>query len=429
MKDEIKKRIYDAVDLLEDEIVKAVSDMVQIPSVTPEFAYEPEYTADGETKVSRYMQKIMEDMGLKTDLFAAKDNRNNVVGIYESAKKGKSILFNGHVDVVPPGDLSLWGAEPFSGKVENGFIYGRGSVDMKGGNAAALYALKAILNAGFKPQGDVIFHNAVGEECKVTEAGTGACLEKGYTADAAVVCEPTCGGVPFEINPAQSGIFEMKWEVKGKACHAGLRREVIRDGGAGAAVGVDAIEKGMIIYKAIKDLELQWGQSKKHEMYKPGNFCINGSVINAGVAPSIVAEKMEMTYAIFYPPQDTPEGIKKEIEAQIHNACQNDSWLKENPPEITWIFNWPSFDVSIEEEICKTAQRCVQEVVPQGGAFTGMFAVCDASFIFEKNIPVIVLGPGETKYTHGVEEKLEISQLIKAAKIYALIIADWCGIS
>lgn len=425
----IKEKIFKNIDLLEDELVQFISEIVQIKSVTPEFNYEIEETKDGETRVNQYTKKAMDNMGLITDLYAKVENRHNLIGVYESEGNGKSLMFNGHVDVVPPGNIDEWDDDPFSGAVKDGYIYGRGTVDMKSNNAAALFALKAILNAGYKPQGNVVFQNVVGEEVKNNEAGTTACLEKGYVADAAVCCEPTCSSKGnFEVNPASSGIFEMSWKVKGKSCHAGLRREVIRDGGLGEEFGVDAIEKGLIIYNAIKNLEKQWGQTKKHKLYKPGNFCINGALINAGTAPSFVPDKMEMSYAIFYPPQDSPEGIKKEIEDTIYNACQNDPWLKKNPPEITWIFNWPSFDVDVDSEICKLAQSSTKEVSPDSGDINGMFAVCDGSFIFEKGIPVIVLGAGETKYTHSVNEKIEIKNVMDICKIYALMIADWCGL-
>ncbi len=428
MDESLKKKIYDSVESLKDELTQVVSDTVKIQSVSPEFGISLPAYEDGETKVNRYMQKVMEEAGLKTDLFAAVNGRHNLVGVHKGQGGGKSLLFNGHVDVVPPGETAWKDGDPFSGKVENGWIHGRGSVDMKGGNAATVFALKALLKAGLQPKGDVIIQHVAGEECKATEVGTGAVLDKGYLADGAIVVEPTCSGQPFEINTASSGIFEMKWSVKGKSVHAGLRREVVRDGGAGAEVGVDAIEKGMIVYQALKDLERQWGQTKKHPMYKIGNFCINAATIKAGQGPSFVPDNMEMSYSIWYPPQDTPDQIIKEVEEQVRNYCNTDPWLRANPPEITWIFNWPSFDVSSEHEFCKTVQKAVKTVRPDGGDFTGMFAVCDASFIHEKNIPVVVLGPGETKYTHGTEEKVAVQQLVEAAKMYALAIVEWCGI-
>lgn len=432
MKEEVRSKILESVDSLKDELIKSVSELVQIKSVTPEFGWNLEETAGGEKKVSEYLKGLMDKEGLQTDIFEAEgfEGRASLVGVYKGAGEGKSLMFNGHIDVVPPGDVEQWGADdPFSGRVDGEYIHGRGSVDMKGGNAAAIFALKALLKAGYKPKGDVIFQNAVGEECKVTEAGTGACVERGPLADAAIVCEPTStDAIPFEINTAQPGVFEMKWSVKGKSCHAARRGEVVRDGGLGEEAGVDAIEKGMIIYNAVKDLERKWGQTKKHNLYKPGYFCINCATIEAGVGRSLVSDNIEMSYSLFYPPQETPESIKNEIETHIKNAYQNDDWLIKNPPKIEWIFNWPSFDVAQDADICQLAQKVVKSVVPNGGELTGMFAVSDACFIAEKNVPVIILGPGDNKYCHVPGEKLSIAQLMDAARIYALIIAQWCGI-
>lgn len=210
-----------------------MSKAIQIPSVTAEFGYDTEHTSGMESQAAVYMERLMQEIGLETTLVEAVSGRKNAVGLYHATGNGRSLLFNGHIDVVPPGELEAWKDDPFSGKIDGEYVYGRGSTDMKGGNLAALYALKAIQSAGYAPAGDITFQTVVGEECKATEAGTGAVLDRGYRADAAIICEPTCAVKPFEINPAQAGIFEMKWTVTGKACHAGLRREVIRDGGAG----------------------------------------------------------------------------------------------------------------------------------------------------------------------------------------------------
>lgn len=423
-----KEKIFKSVENLEERLVQTVSEMVQIKSINPGFGVEDKDNEGGETRVNEYTKKIMEGMGLETDFFSVAEDRFNLVGTYKSEGNGKSLLFNGHVDVVPPSGND-WIYDPFGGKIEDGYIHGRGSMDMKGGNAAALFALKALLDAGFKPQGDIVFQNAVGEELKHNDLGTSACIRRGHRADVAICCEASSSdSMPFQINPASSGILRLQWSVRGKACHAGLRREVIRAGGLGEEIGVDAFEKGMIVYNALKDLEIRWGQTKKHPLFKPGNFCINTAVMKGGTAASFVPDYLEMSCAVVYPPQESPEDIKKEIETQIYNAYQNDPWLKKNPPEITWVFNWPAYDVSVDEEICGVAQECVKEISPEGGEFVAMFAVADASFIFEEGIPVIILGPGNQKYAHVSNEKLDIKSLIDVTKMYALIIAEWCGI-
>ncbi|NMB41962.1 MAG: ArgE/DapE family deacylase [Firmicutes bacterium] len=431
MDKKLTAKILQNVENLRDEIVKAVSDVVKIKSVTPEFGWEPEVSSGGESEVTRYTKTIFDKMGIENELYEKEKGRANLCARYKGAGGGRSLLFNGHVDVVPPGDLDEWdGEDPFSGRVDEKFIYGRGSVDMKGGNIAAIFALKALQQAGIHTKGDIVFQNVVGEECKVNEIGTTACLEKGYTADAAIVCEPTCSeNDPFMIHVASVGVLEMKWSVKGKSCHVGLRGEVIRDGGGGMDVGVDAFEKGMIVYNALKELERQWGQTKAHPLYKAGQFCINAATVKGGVSPSVVPPDIEMSYAITYPPQESASGIQKEIELCVHNACQNDPWLREKPPEITWLFDWPPFNTDLKEDICSILQQTARMICPEAGRFNGFEAVCDASFLQEKGIPAVVLGPGYGKYAHSVAERVPISQLIDAAKIYALTMVSWCGIA
>jgi len=372
----------------------------------------------------------MDDIGVETELFATQQERMNLGGIYKGTGKGKSLMFNGHVDVVKPGELSQWkGRDPYGGQIEDGYIYGRGTADMKGGLAASMFALKGIIDAGYKPVGDVVYQFAVGEECKETEAGTGACLDKGYLADAAIVCEPTCfGDRVFDVAIAQPGALAMRWHVQGKSCHAGARRELIASGGAGEAVGVDGIEKGMIIYNAIIDLERRWGQTKTHPLFLPGSFNLNGGVIKAGIGHSFVSPDMEVAYSILYNPSETAEEVRKEVEECIHNASQNDLWLRDNPPTVYWDFDWPAFVTPSEEPICVTVQDAVREIVPEGGELHPFFAVCDACFIQDKGIPVVAMGPGQGLVCHTADERISIDQLVEAAKIYALAIANWCGI-
>jgi len=429
MDSQSRQAIFSAVDSLRDELAQTVSAMVQCKSVSPVFGWEAESCAGGENAAGKIAQAVMLGMGLQPQLAGPDSKRQNVCTRYPGTG-GKSLLFNGHMDVVPPGDPEQWkGIDPFGGKISDGYIYGRGAVDMKGGITAALFALKAILNAGYRPKGDVVYHFAVGEECRETEIGTGACLENGYLADAAVVCEPTCTpSGAFEVNPASAGVFEMSWTVKGKGCHAGARREVIRDGGAGEAVGVDAIEKGLVIYHALRDLERRWGQTKTHPMFAAGSFCLNAATIKAGVGPSMVAPDMTVSYGVFYSPSDEAESVKREIEECARNACLNDPWLRKNPPEFTWAFNWPAFDTPADDPFIGTLRSAVREVCPDAGDIRAFFAVSDASFIRPYGIPVAVLGPGETRLAHTADEKVAVSRLVEAAKIYALAIANWCGL-
>ena len=265
-----RERVLAEVDALADDLVQMTIDTVRIPSVNPTYpGIDVEAARGGETRVNEFCKPLMEDVGLQTDMWEAEEGRANLVGKLSGAGGGRSLLFNGHVDVVPPGPDANWTkAGPWSGEVIDGQIWGRGSCDMKGGNAAALIALQAVLKAGLHPKGDVIIEYVVGEEMMNTEAGTGAAIERGYTADAAIVAEAS--GPPYRLGiiPASPGLLYMACTIKGRAVHASMRDELIRAGGGGASIGVSSIDKAQLVMDGLRRLEEEWGQTKSHPMFK-----------------------------------------------------------------------------------------------------------------------------------------------------------------
>ena len=142
-----------------------------------------------------------------------------MVGILEGEGKGRSLILNGHVDTVPPGDTTLWKHNPFGGEIEGDRIFGRGSVDMKGGISAMIMAVKFIKEAKIRLKGDIILQCVVDEEGGGN--GTLACVDRGYKADAAIVTEPT----NLKIMIAHRGAMHLRVKVKGKSTHACFRWE------------------------------------------------------------------------------------------------------------------------------------------------------------------------------------------------------------
>jgi len=187
------ERVLGAVDELREELVETVSEAVRIESVNPKYPGQVyEDVVGGEGEVSRFVSKVYEDFGCEVDLFAVEGGRENCVGVWRGAGSGQSLIYNGHVDVVPPGDPANWrSGSAWSGKVDDDRIWGRGSTDMKGGVLAQAFAALAIRRAGFGLKGDLILEAVVGEEVMDHECGVTATVKRGYTADAAVVSEPT----------------------------------------------------------------------------------------------------------------------------------------------------------------------------------------------------------------------------------------------
>jgi len=432
IENEISRAITTEVDLLKNELVQLVSDIVKIPSINPTYPGEVyEDVLGGETKVAMHMKPFLDNIGLKTDIWDKEEGRSNLVGVYKGSGGGKSLIFNGHTDVVPPGAEEQWTLDgPWSGKVADGKIWGRGSCDMKGGDVCAFIALKSLLNAGLKPKGDVILEYVVGEEMMNTPAGTGATIERGYKADAAIVVEPS--GPPYRLGliPASPGVFYMVVTIRGKAVHASMRDELIRPGGKGASVGVSSIDKAMIIYQALRQLEDRWGQTKSHPMFtRPGHFTLHPGVITGGPSGAfVISDESRIEYAIWHSPLDSKEQVKKEVEEQIHLFAQTDPWLREHPPKVEWLLWWPPFDVPADAPICKAVAKAYEAAIGEPVKYYGFAAVDDAAFLNLAGIPAITIGPGSLCVAHAPNEYVEITELVDAAKIYAFSIAEWCGV-
>jgi len=426
----VKEDILASVESLRGDLVQLVADSVQIPSVNPTFGNVPAEQL-GESRVNEFLQPVMASLGLKTDLWEQEKGRANLVGVWRGTGGGRSLIFNGHVDVVPPGPPESWtDAGPFSGKVTDERIYGRGACDMKGGNAAAIMAVKALLQAGLRPKGDVILEDVVGEEMMNTEAGTGATLARGYKADAAIVVEPSAPPYRLAIITASPGALGMRITIKGKAAHSSMRDEVIRAGGAGSAVAVSAIDKGFIIYQGLLKLEEEWGQSKGHPAFaRPGHFTLCPSTFMGGFnGIAYIPESCIIEYLVWHAPQETQEQVQAEILKHIDRVAQTDAWLRENPPKVEWILWWPPHDVPFEAPISQAVAAAYQTALNEPATFYGFAAVDDASFLNRAGIPAVSLGPGNLNVAHAANEYVEIAELVDAAKIYAFAIAEWCGI-
>jgi acetylornithine deacetylase len=280
--DEIERRVLDALDV--DGMLAFLCDLVAIPSLdgTPE-----------EIAIQEHVAAQMRAIGLEVDVweldfeqlrrhpaFSAEVERARglgVAGVLGEDRGGRSLIFNGHVDVVPAGDLANWSYPPFRGTIAGGRVYGRGAVDMKGGLCCALFAAKAIRDAGVRLGGKLIVESVIGEE----DGGTGtlAATLRGYTADAAVIVEPT----ELCVAPAQAGAQNFRLTVPGRSAHGCVREE-----------GISAIEKFFPIHAALMELERERNRAGNDPLYAryalPYALCIGN--LRAGTWASSVAESL-----------------------------------------------------------------------------------------------------------------------------------------
>jgi acetylornithine deacetylase/succinyl-diaminopimelate desuccinylase family protein len=426
--------ILAAVDACADELVAAVSAAVRIPSVTPNFPGErAEDHLGGEGRVARFVAEQLEPAGCEIDLFAVEEGRDNCVGVLRGTGGGRSLILNGHTDVVLPQPAEEWtGGDPWSGAVEDGVVRGRGSADMKGGLMCQVFALRALADAGVRLRGDLILQAVAGEEMMEQRLGTLACLERGHRADAAVVAEPGPAGAPLAVCPASCGFLLCEITVQGKATHSAMRAETIRPGRAGAALGVNAIDKAIPVHQALARLEEQWGASKSHPLFKPGSFTLHAGVVvgapRRALIPFSLAEYTRFTYVIWYPPDESEEAIRAEIEAQVTHAAALDPWLREHSPVVEWKQHWgPARLEDPAHPIVATAVAAHERATGAPAVLAGFTAVCDATFLNANGVPAISYGPGDIAAAHAIDEHVAVDELVAATRTFALMALEWCG--
>ncbi len=344
------------------------------------------------------------------------ENSPNVVGVLRGTGGGRSIILNGHVDVVPAGDESQWTHDPFSGAIVDGKLYGRGATDMKGGNLAALLAIQILQALGARLKGDVIFQSVVEEESG--GAGTLSAILRGYKADAALVPEPT----NLKIFPKQQGSMWFRLLVKGRSAHGGTRYE-----------GVSAIEKSMRVVDAITRLERRRNERIDDPLYArlPIPIPINIGVIEGGKWPSSVADLVKLEGRMGVAPGEEMDDAKREMEQALAALAEEDPWFAEHPVEIEWFgARWVPGAVAHDHPLMAVLSRSYRAVFGQEPVVEASPWGTDGGLLTKlADTPAIVFGPGVTQVAHFPNEYIELDAVFACAEVFALTLIEWCGLA
>lgn len=427
------REILKAVDGLADELVEALSEAVRIPSVTPRYPgqrYDDHVGREGD--VSRLIAELYRRAGCENDLFSLEAGRENCVGVLRGSGGGRSLIFNGHIDVVPPGELADWHRDPWGGEVADGAVHGRGAADMKGGVVAQAFAAIALQAAGVRLAGDLILEAVVGEETGEHLLGTSACIERGYRADAAVVAEPSAPPERLGVVAATPGTMGFSITVEGRTGHAGSRGETIHPGGRGESAGVNAIEKAILVYRALRELEEEWGLRKTHPLFPAGQFALHPGLFHGaptGVeVPFVIPDRARIDYTAKYAPGENVDDVRRDIERQVAAAAELDGWLRRHPPAIRWEYEWPPSAVDVDAPLVRELRDAAAAALGELPPITGWSGVHEGTFFNAAGIPAVAYGPGDLRTAHAANEHVPVADLVDAAKTYALFAVRWCGL-
>ena len=415
--------IKDAVDTGFNEQMDFTAELVKFPSRRGR-----EHTAQD------FMALAMRDQGLAVDrwqidvkqlmhlpgfspVYVDYDNAFNVVGAHrDESSKGRSLILNGHIDVVPEGPLEMWSSPPYEPRVEGGWMYGRGSGDMKAGLAGAMYALKALDRIGVKPAADVFLQSVVEEEC--TGNGALACLARGYRADAALIPEPMgdC------LVRAQIGVMWLQIEVRGIPVHV-----------AYAGSGSNAIEAAYVLIQSLKELEKKWNAERIDQpLYADHDHPINFNVgkIQGGDWASSVPSWCVFDLRVAVYPGDDLNSRRAELEACIRDAASQDAFLRNAPPQVKYNgFLAEGYVLKDADEAENALGWAHQEAYGQELRAEVTTATTDARFFgLYADTPGLVYGP-LSEGIHGFDERVSLESVRQNTQAIALFIAEWCGLA
>lgn len=359
------------------------------------------------------------DEALRSHAYFHCDRKNfkgnpNLVAVRKGSGGGKSLILNGHIDVVPEGNPHDWDDDPFSGLEVEGKVYGRGTTDMKGGNVSLLLALEAITSLNIPLKGDLIFQSVIEEESG--GAGTLATILRGYHADGAIIPEPT----NLKFFPVQQGSLWFRLTIKGKSAHGGTRYE-----------GKSAIDLSLKVISEIGRLEEQRNKPwKSHPFYKNTEIPIpiNIGKMTSGNWPSSVPEMTVLEGRLGIAPTETMEEAKSSLQSVILKLNQTDPWFQEKPIELEWFgARWLPGNLSLDHPLIKTVTNQFKNVIGADPEVEASPWGTDGGYLSTVgHIPVLVFGPGETKLAHDANEYIEIEKVMAVAEIIALTILEWC---
>jgi acetylornithine deacetylase len=332
--------------------------------------------------------------------------RPNVLVDLAGAGDGKSAILNSHTDVVPGPDGM------FEARYENGAVHGRGACDAKGQVVTIWLVLSSLKELGVRLKGDVQAQFVIEEEAGGN--GSLASIVGGRWADAAVVLEPTGLGV----RPANRGAAWFKLTVSGRSVHMGRYRE-----------GVSAFDEMIGLVPILKEYEtFLRGASKGYPGFPddPSPVVVNVGRVRGGDWPSTVPAECVAEGGIAFLPNRNARRIEAEVRALIETKAT--PWAREHARfELAGLRN-EAFETPAGHPAVRSFQRAAESVVGPR-LLEGWTASCDARLFFHRGgMPTIVFGAGDLGHAHGLDERVELDDILRAAEVLARFLTDWCGV-
>lgn len=413
-------RLLEAID--DVALVACLRDLVRTPSITGE---------DAEQDLQHAAAKDFRDAGLDVDLWqldlealradphfpgteAPRTDGYGLVGI-TPGEGTPALVLQGHVDVVPTGDLDNWpDRDAFSGRIANGVLFGRGACDMKAGVAVNLEVARAIRRSGVTLERPLAIHSVISEE----DGGLGAfaTMVRGHRGDAAVITEPTSR----RIVVANAGALTFELRVSGRAAHGSMRQE-----------GVSAFEAFLPVHTAIQALEAVRNEHPS-ELFRgnPLPYPISVGRIHAGDWASNVPDLLVAEGRLGVQIGEETNAARAAFERSIADACARDPWLRYHPVEVTWPGGqFASGSIEANHPLVSQMSDAVVAITGRGAPTRSAAPYGSDLRLYAGmgGIPTLHYGPGDVRYAHSPLEQVALKEVMESVRALLLLAARRCG--
>lgn len=402
-------------------VVSSLVDLLAVPSISG---------TDAECDVQHRLAKDLHSLGLDVDLWpmdldelttaegfpgteAPRSEAWGLVGTQAGESELPALVLQGHVDVVPPGDLAHWRTAPFEPTLRDGRLHGRGACDMKAGVVANLAAVRAIRESGVRLREGLALHLVIGEE----DGGLGAfgTLRRGHTGDACVITEPTSG----TLITGAAGALTFTLEVPGAATHA-----------ATPYAGSSAIDSYVRLHMALQSLQAERNRIVEPLMREyPVPYPLVIGRVQAGDWSSSVPDRLVAEGRLGLRIEEDPAEARAELEYWVGVVAEADPYLRDHSPVVTWSggqFAGGAFPAGHPlADVVATAHADVTggPAPRERGAPYGS----DLRLYAGGGIPTLHYGPGDVRLAHGPEEAVEVDEVVRVVEALVLTALRTCG--
>lgn len=394
------------VDKIE-EVIKSI-EVDEILKLTQELIRRQSHVNcdQKEREVAHFLEGYLEDFGCSVKLQEVAKDRPNVIAILPGNAGGRSLMFNGHLDTIPPAGME----DPFNPKVVGKKLFGRGSADMKGAIAAMAVAMKAIASHKIELKGDLIFTGTVGEE--MGSPGMDYLIKHNDHKPAfCVVGEPTS----LNIGLAHKGIEWIKIETKGKPAHGSTPQE-----------GISAITHMACVIRILEEELIPRLKEKKHPLL--GSPTLNIGTIKGGDKPNIVPESCFIQVDRRWVPGESIDSILDEIQAgldKVSNEVPDLAVSFTRMKELADVYHGP-FEISEGHELVNIVREAVKKWSKDEPELVGLDYWTDGALAKRAGIPTVIFGPGAAAQAHTKDEFVKTNFLAKSGRAYCQIALDIC---